>query len=476
MSHIHKIAIVGAGFSGTMVAVQLLRQIQQPLTVYLIEPNQAQVGRGVAYSTDQDCHLLNVPACNMSAFPDEPTHFFAWAKARENELLQSQWVTEVTPEAFLPRRIYGDYLIDILNNAEDSAKSNRLIRKVDRVVKITTDSEQATLSLLAGESLSVHKVVLAIGNFPPGDPWVTTPHFYTSGRYVNNPWQSGLLTTILKSESCLLIGSGLTMVDWAVLLKEAGYQGKIHSISRRGLAPQAHHAYPKILPPIQLFNQPNVRKLLHSLRRLIQETACDWRLVIDSLRPISPTIWASLPKIEQQRFLRHLRTYWDCHRHRLAPAIAKKVDDLCNTGQLHQDVGRILAYHETHQGVNVSIKSRGNSQTQTLNVDLVVNCSGSESDYRKLDCPLVKNLLEQGLARPDPLALGLDVSIDGELIDSNGELSNLLFTLGPPQKGVFWETTAVPEIRGQAEKLASLLLSTLPTPKNLAVSSITDTG
>lgn len=460
MGYTNKIAIVGAGFSGTMVAVQLLRQAKQPLTVYLIEANQRQVGRGVAYGTDQDCHLLNVPAANMSAFPDEPTHFFDWAKAKESELLKSNWVTEVIPASFLPRRVYGDYLVDVLDKARQFAPANnRLERKIDKVVKIIIQAGQVGLDLLSGGTLQVQKVVLAIGNFPPGDPWVKNSDFYQSGRYFSNPWQSGLLAKLLNTQSCLLVGSGLTMVDWAIALMEAGYQGQIHSISRRGLSPQAHRPCPKAEPSLAIATSRSVHSGLRQLRQLIRESGCDWRVVVDALRPASQTWWVSLPLLEQQRFLRHLRTYWDCHRHRLAPEIARRLDGIVGSGQLRQYVGRILEFHESSQGVEILIRKRGQAGLQTLNVDAVVNCSGSESDYRKLGCPLVKDLLDKQLARPDALALGLDVTGEGALIDGYGVASKQLFTLGPPQKGHFWETTAVPEIRGQAEKLAKTLLS-----------------
>ncbi len=462
MSTINSIAVIGAGFSGTMVAVQLLRQAKHPLTIYLIEPNQRQVGRGVAYCADQDCHLLNVPAFNMSAFPDDLGHFFNWAKARESELLKNPWVKEVLPTSFLPRRIYGDYLVTLLDEAERSAPTTmRLERKIDKVVAVQVESGDVALNLLAGGILRVQKVVLAIGNFPPGDPWVKDPSFYQHGhRYFSNPWNSGLLPALLKTQSCLLIGSGLTMVDWAISLREAGYQGQIYSISRHGLSPQPHRSYQQGALPIVVLEPLSAKRGLQQLRQHIRESGDDWRAVVDALRPTSQTLWTNLPLLEQQRFLRHLRTYWDCHRHRLAPEIAGRLDDMLNSGQLHQYVGRILSYYETGQGVDVLFRPRGQADTKAISVDAVVNCSGSEGNYRKLECPLVKSLLMQQLACPDSLALGLGVSLDGALIDAQGIASTCLFTLGPPQKGQFWETTAVPEIRGQAEKLASTLLST----------------
>lgn len=461
MSNTHKIAVIGAGFSGTMVAVHLLRQAKHPLTVYLIEPNLRQFGRGVAYSTDQDCHLLNVPAFNMSAFPDDPGHFFNWAKTRESKLLNPPWLNEVVRTSFLLRRVYGDYLVDLLDKAERSAAANvSLEKKIDKVVAMSVEPGHVNISLFKGEVLQAQKVVLAIGNLPPGDLAVKNPDFYQSRRYFSNPWQPDVLPALLKTESCLLIGSGLTMVDWVISLVEEGYRGKIHSISRRGLWPQVHRLFPTAACPIDVkAGQPSVRSWLHQLRQSIRQSGCDWRLAVDSLRPASQPLWLSLPVLEQRRFLRHLRTFWDCHRHRLAPVVGERLAELQNTGQLCRHIGRILEYSETGQGVDVLIRRRGQTGTQTIRVDAVVNCSGSESNYRKLENALVKDLFRQHLVRPDALALGLDASPDGALIDDSGIASNRLFTLGPPQKGIFWETTAVPEIREQAAKLAGVLLA-----------------
>ena len=108
------IAIVGAGFSGTMAATHLLREARSPLRVVLIERAET-AGAGIAYREQSDRHLLNVRAEGMSAFPDQPGHFLRWlADYRGDEAL-------VNPAAFLPRRLYGHYLRDVLATAADQA-------------------------------------------------------------------------------------------------------------------------------------------------------------------------------------------------------------------------------------------------------------------------------------------------------------------------------------------------------------------
>jgi uncharacterized NAD(P)/FAD-binding protein YdhS len=461
MSSIRKIAIIGAGFSGTLVATHLLRQARSPLTIYLIERNPRQFSRGIAYGTSLDGHLLNVPASNMSAFPDDPGHFLRWAEQREQSLLNPPWVTEINPSSFLPRRAYGDYLEWTLDKAErESSRDLRLERRWNEAVEIRVTPWGVDLRLNDGENLQVDQVALALGNFGPADPTVDDPSFYRSARYYGDPWAPDVLPDLLQTRSCLFIGSGLTMVDWAISLSQGGYQGLIYSVSRRGLWPQTHRPYsPTDFPPDPDTPPHSVRTQLHEFRQHLRSSGCDWRAAIDAFRPFSQQRWASLPPVEQKRFLRHIRPYWDCHRHRIAPRIGQQLQILLESGQLVHQIGRIINYRETESGIDVLIRPRGQDHIDTVRVDAVVNCSGSESNYRKLESPLIRNLLEQGLAYPDPQALGFNVAPSGALIGSDGMVSERLFTLGPPKKGMLWETTAVPEIRGQAAQLATRLLT-----------------
>ncbi|MEW6039423.1 MAG: FAD/NAD(P)-binding protein [Pseudomonadota bacterium] len=454
------IAIVGAGFSGTLVAAHLLSRAKAPLTIHLIERERSRFARGVAYSTTEDCHLLNVPAGNMSAYPDDREHFLRWAQDRAAELLDCACVSEVTAAAYLPRRAYGDYVAQVLDEAERGAASGVCLeRRIDEVASLKVEEGGVGLRLASGARLRADRVVLALGNFRPGDPSGADAAFYRSARYHGDPWAPEVLEKLIPTESCLLVGSGLTMVDWAITLNQAGYRGAIHVVSRRGLWPQRH----KPGAPAAFGIEPSgdlgaVRNGLHTIRAFIRDTGADWRPAIDALRPMTQTLWKGLGLSEQRRFLRHLRTFWDCHRHRLAPGIAARLDAMLESAQLVRHVGRILSFRDEGGQVEVVIRPRGGDQSYVLNVDAVVNCSGSESDYRRLDSPLVKDLLGRRLIRPDPLALGLDVADNGALVDAEGAASEFLFTLGPPQKGRLWETTAVPEVRGQAARLAAELL------------------
>ncbi|MBW4537105.1 MAG: FAD/NAD(P)-binding protein [Pleurocapsa minor HA4230-MV1] len=457
-SQITSIAIVGGGFSGSMVAVHLLKNAVSPLRIKLIESRPV-VGEGIAYSTNWDCHLLNVPAGKMSAFPDHPDHFWQWLQTQESEIGK-----KFSPDDFVPRKLYGEYVKSILAEAEAEANTGVSLEKLtDEAIALETNTERATIDLSSGKSLEADRVVLALGNFPPADPPVADPAFYQSQRYFRFWSAPSLLSSVATDEAILIIGSGLTAIDAILALERQGHQGKIYVVSRRGLFPQIHqpsNSYPPLFEfePIPTTIRSLVRRIRQELK-IAEARGDNWQSIINSLRPQIQLIWQSLAIAEKQRFLRHVKPYWESHRHRVHSAIARQIEQKVAAGQLHLLAGRIQAYNEDAEGVNVSIRERCSNYIKNLRVGAVINCTGSECNYHRLQHPLIKNLLSSGLIKPDPLNLGLDVADDGTLIDAAGARSTFLFTLGSPQKGCLWETTAVSEIRQQAQTLAQQLLA-----------------
>jgi uncharacterized NAD(P)/FAD-binding protein YdhS len=225
------VAIVGGGFSGAMVAAQLLRHAPGPLTVAIVE-RRPEIGRGVAYGTTEACHLLNVPASGMSAWPDEPGHFLAWLRAQPG--FEAAGAT-----TFAPRRLYGAYVQAVLAEAEAHAAEGVRLRRVhDEAVGLHPGADGAVIGLASGRELSARRVVLALGHFPPADPPVPgAAAFYASDRYVAQPWAPGALAAIAPTDEVLVIGAGLTAIDWVLSLAARGHRGRVHLLSRKGRMP-----------------------------------------------------------------------------------------------------------------------------------------------------------------------------------------------------------------------------------------------
>ncbi|WP_229498297.1 FAD/NAD(P)-binding protein [Nostoc mirabile] len=458
------IAIVGGGFSGSLVATHLLKTASQPLTIKLIERSH-QIGKGIAYSTDTNCHLLNVSAGNVSAFAHEPGHLLRWLQHNRNELT-AFLPQEVNASTFIPRKVYGLYIQSVLAEAEATAPSDvRLERLTDEVVGVQPKEKGAMISLRSGRCFAADRVVLALGNSPSAPPAIQNPNS-NDESYPRNAWSADALADLDADAPVLLIGTGLTMVDMVLSLGDRQHRGKIYAVSRRGLFPLKHQAaqpYPPFLTPEN--SSKSVRSWLRQLRAEVEIAAAqgyDWRAVIDSLRPMIQKIWQKLPTEEQQRFLRHLTPYWDVHRHRIAPQVANVVTEMLDSGQLTISAGRIREYQALPDGVAVTVCQRKTQTNNILHVRRVVNCTGVAADYRRSPHPLITNLRSQGLIRPNAIGLGLDTDTHGALYAADGNVSTLLYTLGTPRKGDLWETIAVPELRGQAQELSKALLQSLP--------------
>lgn len=455
----YDVVIVGGGFSGTMVAVHLARA-QRGLRVALLERGQS-VGRGVAYGTTDPKHLLNVPAFHMGAFPDDVTHFYRWLLAHPRHLA-AVGIYNVRPGAFVPRMVFGDYIRDLLHEACAMPGTLDVIR--DEVV----DMEQLNdgrfeLTGRKGNILRAARVVLALGNFPPGQTKQNQPD--QPGErvwFMNNPYAPEVQAKLAETGDVLIIGTGLTSLDLLLTLNQTKREGKIHLLSRRGLFPQVHQheaPYPLFLDPDNL--PRTARGLLREVRGELRRATAkgiDWRAVIDAMRPLHQVMWANLNVTEQRRFLRHLQPLWDTHRHRCAPEVMAVKNRLEAAERVENHQGHIQSLQPMGDGVEVTYRLRGTNETKTFRVRYVLSCTGPQGDYCKLDDPLVKQLLARNLMAPDALRMGASTVEGGAVCDWEGNVIENLYTLGSTQKGRLYESIAVPELRGQAADLAARLL------------------
>ncbi len=447
------IAIIGGGFSGTMVAFHLARLTGgTPLRVLLFEKGP-RFARGLAYGTSCDRHLLNVPAGMMSALPDEPSHFLDWLKARD---------PSAQAGTFASRRVYGDYLAELLQSASQPGMPVEMVR--DEVVDLGTGCDRGSrvsLRTKSGRVIDCDRVVLAMGNQPPLDP-TGVDSLPAVKHYATDPWGPSLLEGLLTDEPIAIIGSGLTAVDVVVEAHARGHRGSIHAISRHGLLPCRHQSAPP-RPHFELNGQSTTaRSLLRSVRAAAdkcQADGGDWRSVVDGIRPVAQTLWRSLADGERQRFIRHLAPRWDVHRHRLAPEIDDLIQLRLRNRSLVVVAGRVLRLEERRTGViDLTVQGRGRTDCQTIHASRVINCTGPARDIRRSASTLLRGLITSGTARPGPLALGLAVDDSGALIRPDGRACDRLFAVGPMLKEHLWETTAVRELRIQAAELARHLL------------------
>lgn len=439
-----RIGVIGAGFTGATLAVRLAEH-PDPAEIFLFD-RSGTFGEGIAYATTNERHLLNVPAGNMSALDGDPAHFLRWL---------DEMGYPAAANSFLRRGLYGAYLKDVLGRCHRITRINAEVRHLD------LDADGIVLRPFRGRSLRVDQAVLCVGNFPPASPVERRMERSCRPRYVANPWDAHDLDAIGIDEAVVMVGSGLTMIDVVLDLDSRGHRGPLIALSRHGLLPAAHRPAASLHASIAWQEVPaSTRALLRAVRlAVVDETrrGGDWRSVIDSLRPHTQALWRALPVPERRRFLRHLKPYWEIHRHRLAPEIAGRIERLQREGRLRLMAGRVREVIAGPQGVQLRVRERGGKAVHRIDAGWIVNCSGPALDYEHVADPLMRSLFKSGLVRPGPLSLGLDVDDDYRVIDAAGVPSARLFALGPPLRGVLWETTAVPDIRRQCAALADAL-------------------
>lgn len=446
----HDVIIVGGGFSAACLAIQLLRSSRQSLSVAIVNRDE-KIARGVAYRTECDAHILNVPAAKMSILADEPTHFLDWLTARH----------DYEGHHFVPRRIYGEYIESSLAAARAASGAVAVEWVAGSAVSLVPDAEGVTIQLASGNRLIARIAVLAIGNSPPVSPAAFAS--LSEHRYKANAWASEADLQIGATDAVLVVGTGLTAIDHILKLSRDDHAGTIYVLSRRGKLPALHAPAPPWPSKWTESLPSDIRSIFREVRsqvELAEAAGVDWRSVIDSLRHATPKIWQSLNAAEKKRFVRHVRPHWEIARHRIPTTTHAVLERLMQESRMVLLSGRVSQAVEREDCVEVGYVDRDTAETRVLRVDRVINCTGPGTVSRVQD-ELLGCLLDQKLARLDCLGLGIETGVNGAVINAEGDMSGDIFAIGPVRKASLWESTAVPEIRVQAKELAGLILEKL---------------
>lgn len=435
------LGILGAGFSGKMLASKLLSNLEfaSNSKIYLIDPAFV---NGVAYGTPDAAHLLNVRASNMSAFVERPTHFV--------EFLNDRYGNQSWGSQFVSRKIYSEYLDTVFNSSSAPALSS--IEEVSGEVTGVAKRDGKLEVQVNSQTLVIDHLVLACGNIHLDR--VPTVEGTLAARAAW-PYDQQLLS----KNRILFVGTSLTMVDLALSASRLNPNGKLLAVSRNGLLPAVHTVTdPKQIQEIRdifetQFGSDSVSlyELLSFLRNL--STMLRWQEVVDALRPYTVRLWRGFSLKERRIFIRRLSSLWSIHRHRLSPEVYSALAELITTGRLKIISGRILTANKSDSEFEVTIQER-NGEKLKLRVDKIVNCTGPASMQQLKSTRLISSLLDENLVSLDPTGIGLSLA-DSE--DSEVLFTKQISSLGPPIRGELMECTAVPELRVQVDRLANLL-------------------
>lgn len=446
----YDIAIVGGGAAGTLAAIHLLRHAGTPLRIALFEPGP-RPGEGVAYATTRDEHLLNVPSGRMSALPDHADDFVEWLSSRPGHAGTGR---EALARTYAPRREYAAYLGERLQRAREAATA------VLEVLPLRIGSLQREgggwILVAGGTRTRATRVLLATGNAPRPLP-LRGSGALAQPRLVEAWDHAGVAAIGAEADVCI-VGTGLSMVDVLLTLSANGHRGNIHLLSRHALLPLAHAPVHQVDEQLDVdaLHPLGVRARLRSLRRQARDAATrglPWQAVMERLRPHVAALWQSLTLDEQRRFLRHAARHWDSHRHRVAPAVHARLQELRDSGRLQVHRARLDMAVAGQRCVQLTAHT-GDRRTVVLDIDHVVNATGVELRVQAMRSPLLVQLLGDGHARPGAHGIGVDTDPEGRLRDADGRAQDHLRAIGSLRIGEAWESIAVPELRLQAEAVA----------------------
>jgi uncharacterized NAD(P)/FAD-binding protein YdhS len=442
------IAVVGAGASGILVALHLLRA-DGIGRITLIE--KGPVGEGVAYSTKRSEHLLNVVAARMSLFEDDPGHFTRYLAAESGRDAAS------FAKVFAERRVFSRYLVDTLEEAR---------RKRDTPVEIVRDEVVALregdgveLTLASGTALKSDAVVLALGNWPRA----AVGRLSVDADRVLPGWAFDSISRVEPSETICIGGTGLSMVDAVLTLASNHHRGAIHVVSRHGLMPLPHAGPGGVPFNLDTFMQMPLLRRVRRVREVARDAVANgmpWQWVMDTLRSYTVEAWQSLSIDDQRRFLRHVARQWDVHRHRIPESAAATVEAMQASGQLRQHRGRLSEVRLRDDRLDIAFVHH--SGWDTLRADRIIDCSGLQGDIRRVPSSLVAMLIASGAVRPGRHGIGLETTDRGAIVGADGIESARMFAVGSVRIGERWESVAVPDLRQQAATVAEAVGVAVP--------------
>ena len=458
----NSISIIGGGFAGTLLARQLIERTNQ-IKIILFN-HSSKTAKGVAYDCNQNKALLNVIALKMSAFPDDNEHFLNWCLNHPNYKNESK---SVVGNAFLPRKIYGEYLESIWEETKILANENGCEIEIvnEKVISIEKVEKKFVVST-NNQKIESDICVLATGNEEPGKPKNCPDSLLTDSNYFSNPWKIDF-SKINYSLPVLIIGNGLTMVDTVLSLREHHFSQKIISISPNGFNILPHRNFnldfksqlATIQTPISLL------ELVHLFNRevkTLRKFGVSPEPIIDAFRPNVAKVWQQFSEEEKAKFMGSVRHIWGVARHRIPFVSYDKIMKEQINQQLEILAGKLVDLKQSNEGNKVTLWDKRLKKNKEFIVGSVINCTGPETKITATKNDLLKQLYVDGMISQDSLHLGLRANTKTfRTINAENQENERLFAIGSLLKGELWESTAVNELKNQAKELAVLLTNEL---------------
>jgi uncharacterized NAD(P)/FAD-binding protein YdhS len=463
------VAILGGGLSGGATAFHLARALPPGAVDIVVVDPRPTLGAGLAYSTDDPAHRINVPASKMSIFSGDIGHFMAWLAAERRCL--SPGTLTLRGDLFPERRIFGQYVASCL---EPHLASGAIRHVRVSAVSATRVGERYLVDLSDGSSIGADFLVLAMTHPLPGLP-AELRDIADSPRLVTDPYDNRRIAAIGPTERVLIMGTGLTSADVIASLCRRGFWGEFVALSRHGLRSRGHGVVArKSEVDFARYPAPTALALLQRIRSAVAADAAfghTWHATLDRIREQGHGAWRGLSFRERGRLVRHLRPYWDVHRFRVAPQVEEVLDAQVARGKLAYVAARLVGASEAPDGIVVQYRRRGSHEVVTDHFDAVVVTTGPAHGSVLRVNPVLRALAADGQVRPDPLGLGLFTADHFRAIGASGTASSTLFVCGPLARGNVGELMGVPEVTAHAEAVAERLARQLRISRPLTEAS-----
>ncbi|GGN85433.1 hypothetical protein GCM10010112_65860 [Actinoplanes lobatus] len=470
-----RFGVVGMGATGVGVFVELVQSLiaggdPSGASIHLFEPRD-ELGAGVAYSTPEDCHLLNMRAVTMSLRPDDPMHFLRWMRERPDR---------PESEEYVPRRLFAAYLREHLDAAVRAARAARIRVHVHHAVVSDCREENGLVHVIAGvDHFALDYAVLCLGDLPSTDYL----EFCKLPTYVHSVWQGSGLRQIPPDARVGVIGTSLTAVDVLLSLGEQGHRGPVTAVARRRSLPKVQG--PRMSPRLRHITRDNLAALtggwsrrldlddvvrlfraeledalgpvdwaavfteahkpfLDALRHdvaLAEDGQTAWYYILDATSEIIPELWDWMTEQARAEFLENHLSIWAMFRHCVPLRNGRRLLAMAEAGRFDALSGLTSVTHDPDRDEFELAGVHG--EPYRRRVDYLLNATGTGFALERSDSSLLQNMLMRGEIRPHRLG-GVDVEFDTmRVIRPDGSASERTFYVGPLTRGVHFYTNSL---------------------------------
>lgn len=437
MPNLKELVIIGDGFAAAVMVVHLLQRGISRSSITVIGPGE--LGKGNSYNCASLFFRLNVREDLPIVFSEDPLHFARWAEQNIND---PQAKTEAG--YFYRRQDFGRYVSELITQ---ECESDQLEQIKAKVLNLTGAENNWHLELDNQSTLIAKKVIIAAGNPSPTWPCKVTlqqPTLVTP-RLIENPWTGHFLESIDAQENIILLGGGLTALDAINALEGRKHQGMVYVIAPRALFPPEQAPWQKQGQPSWPQNVSPAR-LIRFMRNYLPSAptnSAEWQSAWEELRPNLNALWQQFSPHQKKSLFKRLGWLWSLYRFRASPQTIAAYQRLKEKNQIQFVMGRAKEIKCSEMNVTALL---GNGIE--VEGDRILNCTGVASDQ------LLQQLIEVGLAIPDPLGHAIAVDKNFRVMHLSGEHWNSLWMIGPGTMGSLGDVIAASAIAKQAEQLA----------------------